>query len=382
MKHTLLSFIAFLLMPSLTFAAWINRTMESGGYTREFRVYLPADFDPDEEYSLCIGIHGLGDNKEGFANYMVNFQSIADTARIINVYPQGTPNLLLGNAWNSAAGNLGIYPSEQYDDVKFINELAELMQSEYNIPEDKTYVFGFSNGGFMVHRIACEDNRMFHGFASYAGTIGNKVWECEPERAVPIIHFHGTTDLNVGYGVNLFGKNVEESLKIWERNNKCNGYDKYDVPNTVADGYFVEHFVYRDCVAPLEFFKVNGMDHIIMQKYLHDISYAEETWRFFRRNQDQPVPTAIRSKDRLILSTFPNPVTDYLKVVVPATGDSHNLEISIWDYTGKKMSGISTDINTTGSIYQFDCSQFPGGLYVAKASNGKETFSSTFVVAR
>ena len=380
----ILIFLGLLLTsPRILLAHWENQTIVSGGYERQFRIYTPVDYSSLDSFSLVIGIHGLGSNMYDFSNAMSDFQRIADTARIIMVYPQGTDNIILGNAWNAAAGNLGIYPSEQYDDVHFINDIADFMQANYPIIKRFTYLFGFSNGGFMVHRIACEDNGRFHAFASYAGTIGNKVWNCNPERKVPIIHFHGTKDFNVGYNINLFGKNVDETLEIWSGNNECQGRDVFNVPNTKVDGYFIEHYIYKNCIEPLEFFKVNGAAHVILQKEINDISYAEETWKFFlqARTVNQVVSTGLKNRPLTSLKVYPNPTSDYINITLPGSlNHDSGLEISIWDYAGKQITQMITN-SSVESSFRYHTGQLPNGLYLIKVTDRDQVYGTTFCVS-
>lgn len=378
MKKYFLAFFG-LLMPLFLFAGWENRNITSGGHARTFRLYIPVNYSPSESYSLIIGIHGLGDNMTDFSNYMADFQSIADTARIIIAYPQGMSNAIIGNGWNAGAGAMGIYPSEQYDDKLFIDDIVDNLQAQYPIIPQQTYLFGFSNGGFMTQRIACENNGKFYGFASYAGTIGNKILACNPARKVPLIHFHGTQDVNVGYTSNLFGIGVDSTMKIWENNNGCNGYDIFQVADSKPDGFTVEHYVYKDCNQPVELFKVNDAAHIILQYNQHDISYALETWLFFLRARNFPglnQPSYAQAK----LHLYPIPASDFIKVELPDAFDkSTTFRTEIWDYSGKKMPINLSELQGDGvqTIYTKD---FAPGLYILKLNDGKQSYTAKFTV--
>ncbi|MCO5234549.1 MAG: T9SS type A sorting domain-containing protein [Chitinophagales bacterium] len=375
-KILFFTFILFQFAPSIVKAGYFNNTLQIDGVTRDFRVYLPQNYSPDQSYSLVIGIHGLGDNMTNFANAFWEFKEIADSQNIILAFPQGTDNLILGTGWNAAAGNLGIYPSEQYNDVGFIDSLTDKMQREYPIIKEKTYLFGFSNGGFMVQRMACQSNERYAAIASIAGTIGNKVYDCNPSRTLPILHFHGTADLNVGYTINLFGINVDELLKKWQKINGCDPTPiSINIPNTKVDGYFVTQYVYQNCNERLEFFKIHNADHILLNAQKNDISYSEVMWNFFN---PPIVPTAIKENlSSASINIFPIPTRDKINIQMPPNIQNNFLNISIFDYTGKQVYHSSNNIS---GIHQIDCSQLPNGMYLITATDGQQLASEKFIV--
>eukprot|EP00004_Rigifila_ramosa_P005000 TRINITY_DN1544_c0_g1_i1.p1 TRINITY_DN1544_c0_g1~~TRINITY_DN1544_c0_g1_i1.p1 ORF type:complete len:188 (+),score=29.52 TRINITY_DN1544_c0_g1_i1:527-1090(+) len=60
----------------------------------------------------------------------------------------------------------------------------------------RVLVTGWSNGGFMANRLACEAAGRVAAVASYAGPV---TLPCEPERAVPSMHYHGRDDASVPF---------------------------------------------------------------------------------------------------------------------------------------------------------------------------------------
>lgn len=369
--------IIIFLHSSFTFAKWENKLFDFGGYTREYRVYLPEDFSISKSYSLVVGIHGLGDNMTNFSNSLSDFCRIADTADIILVYPQGVDNFLIGTGWNSGAGVLGIYPSERVDDVAFINALTDFTQEIYPIIKDQTYLFGFSNGGFMVQRIACEANERFAAIASIAGTLGDKITQCHPERAVPIVHFHGTADINVNYTNPPMGRSVPSLMKLWKQNYGCDDQAEIiNLPNIKPDGYTVDHLIFKNCIEKLELFKINNAMHVLLNKANNDISYSEEMWKFFR---PQKVITGVQVREKeSLLNVFPIPAQDVINIRL-LSENYQNTEVSIWDYTGKQIAQLK---DTSNGVYQLDCSHLSNGLYLVKAINGNQIYRSIFTIVR
>ncbi|HUH73567.1 MAG TPA: T9SS type A sorting domain-containing protein [Chitinophagales bacterium] len=379
MYQKLLAYLVILaITPTLLMANWENKSFEMDGYLREYRVYTPQDYDPSKTYSLVVGIHGLGDNMVNFSNILREFSFIADTADIILAYPQGLPNFLLGTGWNSGAGMLGIYPSEFVDDVAFINAVTDSMQTNYSIVKEQTYLFGFSNGGYMVQKIACESNDRYAAIASIAGTLGNKIKSCNPERKIPILHFHGTADINVNYYNPPMGKSVSSLMRLWSGNYNCSEYEVIKLPDTQSDGYTVEHHIYKDCDERLELFKVNNAMHIILNR-TNDISYSDEMWKFFSYKKDTSITTGVRNHQSNHINIYPNPAQDIVKINLQNFERPHQLVVSIWDYTGKKIQNLT---NNLSGDYLLDCRNFPNGIYLIIAQDEHRYLSSKFIVNR
>lgn len=327
------------IFPTHLMADWENKSFEMEGYQREYRVYTHKDFSPSKTYSLVVGVHGLGDDMVNFSKRLLDFSRIADTADIILVYPQGLPNFLIGTGWNSGAGVLGIYPSEFVDDVAFINALTDTMQENYPILNEKTYLFGFSNGGFLVQRMACESNDRFAAIASIAGTIGDKIKNCNPDRKIPILHFHGTADINVNYTNPPMGKSVSSLMRLWADNLNCIDREIIKLPDLKPDGYTVEHYIYKDCDQRLELFKVNNAMHVLLNRN-NDISYVDEMWRFFTYKKDTSITVGISTSQESNIYIYPTIAQDIVNIKLHDFENYYNLEVSIFDYSGKKIQNL------------------------------------------
>lgn len=75
---------------------------------------------------------------------------------------------------------------------------------------------------------------------------------------------------------------------------------------------------------------------------------------------------------------FPNPVSDMMKVVLPA----NLLEptISIFDAFGKEVIRINTFTNTLANTVQVSAAGLPSGLYIVKVESGNGIYSQKLVV--
>lgn len=379
-KKLLLAIFALLIFHTALMADWVDKSFEFEGHHRQYRIYFPEGYSESKSYSLVLGLHGLWGNMYGFPNDVSDFHKIADTADIIIVYPQGLDNPPpLGTGWNSSAGMLGLYPSENINDVGFINAVTDSMQANYPIIKEQTYLFGFSNGGFMAQKIACEANERYAAIASIAGTLGNKINYCNPERKVPIIHFHGTFDVNVSYFNPPMGRSVSALMGLWSKNYNCTGREIIKVPDIAADGYTIEHHVYKDCDERLEHFKVYNAFHILLNKGFNDISYPEEMWRFFRYQKDTSVATNINLHRQNQIKVYPVPTSDILNIELPSVENQKNITVNILDYTGRQIAILPAIGNRT---LRFDCSQLPNGIYLVNATDGERHFNTKFTISR
>ena len=88
-----------------------------------------------------------------------------------------------------------IYPGEpptDSPDVAYVGGLIEQLSAAYPVDADRVYVAGWSMGGALTGRIACERADLVAAVAVVAGTDWGGT--CEPARAVSVLVMHGTAD--------------------------------------------------------------------------------------------------------------------------------------------------------------------------------------------
>jgi poly(3-hydroxybutyrate) depolymerase len=70
--------------------------------------------------------------------------------------------------------------------------LAKYLQAEYELDPDRTFVAGFSSGGFTSYTLACEASSVFKGAAAVAALMNSVLYaSCNPSTPVPFLHIHG-----------------------------------------------------------------------------------------------------------------------------------------------------------------------------------------------
>ncbi|PIR43469.1 hypothetical protein COV24_02600 [candidate division WWE3 bacterium CG10_big_fil_rev_8_21_14_0_10_32_10] len=194
--------------------------------TRTYLIHEPKNLVRDEPVPLLIALHGAFSNARMEAN-VSGLTEKSDKEGFLVVYPNGSG--LFGNyllSWN--AGNCCGYAKERnINDVKFIKNVINDVESTYNIDKNKVFVVGISNGGMLTYKIGCELSDIVKGIGVVAGALNTK--SCNPKNNVPVIVFHGTEDKSVLYNGGVperFGSkrkdtSVNDSISFWVKNNNC-----------------------------------------------------------------------------------------------------------------------------------------------------------------
>src|SRR5690606_6608176 len=129
-----------------------------------------------------------------------------------------------GNAWN--AGDCCSSNADR-DDVGFFRKMVQSVRTDLGLCVDRTRVYatGYSNGGFMSYRLACEASELFAAIAPIAGslTISKESCEAAIERPVPMLHIHGTSDGIVNYDDAESGFSAVRSARDWAAIAGCSG---------------------------------------------------------------------------------------------------------------------------------------------------------------
>ncbi len=179
---------------------------------RNYNVFLPKNYNSESQFPLVFNLHGYTLNKVQQMNYS-KMNEVADTAGFIVVYPNA-----VGTAWNCGINaTIG-----HVNDVGFINAPIDTLIAHYSIDEKKIYSCGFSLGGFMSHRLACELSNRIAAIGDVAGTMANSLLNnFETMHPMPVIKIHGTNDEIVSYNGEKDWASVEKTVNHWINFNQC-----------------------------------------------------------------------------------------------------------------------------------------------------------------
>lgn len=196
-------------------------SIQSGGMTRTFHVYVPAKYvattsTPD---TLVFVFHGYTQTGTGGSftsiEYLSQMDPVSDAQGFLLVYPDGYMN-----SWN-AGRCCGAAVSSNVDDVGFFDAMLAWVESKYCVDPKRVYVAGLSNGGFFSNRLACERANVVAAIGPVAGPLD--ITPCNPSRPVPVFEVHGTADPVVFFdgGSSSQALPVDQAISTWEGFDKC-----------------------------------------------------------------------------------------------------------------------------------------------------------------
>jgi polyhydroxybutyrate depolymerase len=228
---------------------------------RQYKVHVPPGYDPDTPTPLVFCFHGLAQNAVMFCVDGANMVARADAMGYLLVMPTG-----VGSSWN-AGTCCGDASARGLDDVALTRAILEDVGAHLNVDLDRVYATGFSNGGYMSLRLACEAADMVAAVAPGSGAIGTNgpsggtnpnsdFVTCEPSRAVSVLAIHGTEDFLVPYSTH------EPALSLLANVDACS--TSRSVPTTPASQGDTECVSYDDCATGIEVTgcTVNGGGHV------------------------------------------------------------------------------------------------------------------------
>lgn len=285
-----------------------NEVIEHGGLKRGYYLHVPAGIDPLSQVAtpadrvpLVVVLHGRGGNGPSTAD-LTGFDEVADENGFIVVYPTG-----VDNQWNYVDG----IPGYDFDvpDRAFLRELVAELAGRYPVDPQRVYVAGFSNGGYMAQRLACDAADLFAAFASVgAAGYGGQPEICGDPEPVPILFMHGTADAIVPFaGLRREGPNgpitvlasVEQTFAYWANRLGCSsGVEPAVLPAVRSPAMEVHVLNATDCLdgAELQLVVIVGGGHNwpgrpgllppdIGGEVNLDIDASRHIWGFFARHR-------------------------------------------------------------------------------------------------
>jgi polyhydroxybutyrate depolymerase len=255
------------------------KTMSSGGLDRSYLLYVPSKYKNSRPTPLIFNFHGLGGEAVGQFGY-TQMSALAEKFKFILVTPQG-----IGNSWNG--GNCcGSAAADGIDDVGFVSNMIDEIMSEYCIHPSRIFATGFSNGGIFSNRLACELSDRIAAIGLVAAF--DSTYSCDPLRPIPVIAFHGTSDLVIDYSWASF------AIGSWIERNGCS--NETEIYYQEGD---VTCIAYKRCDenATVVFCTIEGGGHnwpgaidlyaLDPEKYFYfghttqDIDASRAIWKFF-----------------------------------------------------------------------------------------------------
>jgi polyhydroxybutyrate depolymerase len=238
----------------------LAESMDSGGHTRDYLVYVPDAYTGDEPVALVFTLHGAGSNKEQQLAYSA-FGPLADEDGTIVVAPDATGD---PRRWSpyGAEPSVSLGGINGVNDLDFFAELVDEVEAAFCIDPARIYATGMSSGGFMSAAIACEYSDRIAAVAPVTATVYTE-GACGEAATTPYVYFHGTDDPVVPFLGPVPGPGgepgpgaAEVSSQAWAEHNGCD-----PDPTDERIGTEVIHRSWSGCDAPTDLYIVEGGGH-------------------------------------------------------------------------------------------------------------------------
>jgi polyhydroxybutyrate depolymerase len=179
-------------------AGVIRQDIEFDG--RPVVLILPENYDEGNDLiPLVIHLHGAlpFPNAPDLELDASGYPDLPGKYRAMVAAPRAAFNETLGlYAWDSFFSFVGCGPHDA-DDVGFLNGLLDTLIDEYPVDPQRVYIYGYSAGAAMAHRMACVNAERFAGIVAGAGFALGDPELCEPSVPISVLQFHSKGDEGV-----------------------------------------------------------------------------------------------------------------------------------------------------------------------------------------
>ncbi|MBF0688720.1 MAG: cellulose binding domain-containing protein [Cellulomonas sp.] len=248
-----------------------NHTITSSGQQRQFRLDVPANYDPNKAYRLVLGIHWWHGTSQDVVNE--NFYGLKPLANNSTIFiaPQG-----IDNAWPNSGGR----------DVTFIDDILRTVEAALCVDTSQRFSTGFSYGGGMSNALACARANVFRGVAVLNGA---QLSGCEGgTQPIAYLGSHGVVDsvLNISQGRALRDRAL--------RNNGCQAQNAPEPAGNSGQAHTKTTYQCRDGFPVV--WIANDSDHqwAAVDRGKQQSHVPGEIWQFFtalRSTTDTSTPT-------------------------------------------------------------------------------------------
>ena len=184
-----LLFFIFLLLLFLDSTSQDHQQIRVDDIQRDYIVYLPKNLPNNAP--LVFAFHGYTGNAQ---DMMTDFgmNEIADKNGFAVCYPQGLIDQKGNSFWQVG---YSFHKEQRVNDVKFICSLASVLQKQYKLSKQHTYITGISNGGDLCNMLICKTSGIFKAAAPLLGCIMKVIFDsCSNSKPFPVLLLNGLKD--------------------------------------------------------------------------------------------------------------------------------------------------------------------------------------------
>lgn len=246
-----------------------------GGQNRTYHYYQPLNLP--ENSPLIFVLHGYNANALDFMDWL-SMKELAKEHGFAVVYPQGLNDDSGKTHWNA-----GLTIST-VDDVGFLSELALQLQESYELHPERTFISGFSNGGFMSYEMIVKRPEIFKAAASIQGTMSLATWNNRSlAKPISILQLSGGLDRIVPVNglVSTIGgwggaPPIKDIMEFWAALNQANTPELIEQNQTKITKY-----VNSESGNEVWYYLIENLEHNIPLGENYDVNTPFLIWEFF-----------------------------------------------------------------------------------------------------
>ena len=188
--------------------------VEVGGEARRYLLHVPEGLSGGAAFPLVLDFHGLTAGPES-QDDLSGMSQKADEEGFIVATPEATG---IGSSWGLLPGR-----PETEADIEFAVRIVADVGERLPVDASRVYATGFSNGGGLANRLACDEAETFAAIGSVSGAYPSST-DCDSNVPVPVIAFHGSNDFVVPFGgLGDFLPAITDWAVAWAVRNGCPG---------------------------------------------------------------------------------------------------------------------------------------------------------------
>lgn len=259
-------------LPSASSAAAREKSDPSQAFDPPALLRLPEGLQAGERVPLVLALHGFGVS----SNLLIakaGLNQVADQKKFAYLAPEGARDSLGRPFWNAGKSCCDL-DHRALDDVKRLRELLDASLTNPSIDPNRVFVVGYSNGGFMAQRLACDVGDRIAAVVSVAGAAPAPDVTCTQQSALAVLEIHGDADPIVHYaGGTVFDRtdvaahgSALDTAKYWSQHLSCSGAPR-NLPNIDLEPYVPGRETsvqsYEGCHGAVELWTVKGGEHYV-----------------------------------------------------------------------------------------------------------------------
>lgn len=153
---------------------------------RHYRISLPQG----EAAGAILFAHGFGGSAKSSMSNIALRQLAADLNLSLITVKSAAQDWSIPNA-------PGPVTLDDVDEIAYIDDVMEDVQTRFAIEKQDTVMSGFSAGSMLVWTVACQRGSEFAGYVPMSGVFWSPIPESCPADAASVIHIHGDNDKTV-----------------------------------------------------------------------------------------------------------------------------------------------------------------------------------------